>query len=114
MLRPLIPGVIMLLTEFSPRDEIDAVLGYGHPNPERVGCPPPETLDLLARALQGLTLDEARYALRRGLAASPSLGPEARVAVLEEKRLLVNRSGYISGDPARKLLERFSVIRASS
>jgi len=37
------------LTDFSPRDEIDAVLGYGHPNPERVGCPPPETLDLLAR-----------------------------------------------------------------
>ena len=37
------------LTEFSPRDEIDAVLGYGHPNPERVGCPPPETLELLAR-----------------------------------------------------------------
>jgi AAA+ superfamily predicted ATPase len=54
-----------------------------------------ETLDQFARALQGLTLDEARYALRRGLAASPTLGMEARVAVLEEKRLLVNRSGYI-------------------
>jgi hypothetical protein len=36
------------LTQFSPRGEIDAVFGYGHPNPERVGCPPAEPLDLLA------------------------------------------------------------------
>ena len=49
----------------------------------------------LARALQGLTLDEARYALRRGVAAQGKLGPEALPAVLEEKRLLVNRSGVI-------------------
>lgn len=53
------------------------------------------TLDQLARALQGLTLDEARYALRRALAASPQLGPEALPALLEEKRLLVNRSGVV-------------------
>jgi len=52
-------------------------------------------LHQLARALQGLTLDEAKYALRRGLAAHGSLGPEALPAVLEEKRLLVNRSGFI-------------------
>ena len=32
-------------------------------------------LDSLARALLGLTLDEARYALRRALAANPRLGP---------------------------------------
>jgi ATPase family associated with various cellular activities (AAA) len=54
----------------------------------------------LARALQGLTFDEARYALRRGMAAHGSLGPEALPAVLEEKQLLVNRSGvieYITG-----------------
>ena len=37
------------LDEFSPRDEIDAVFGYGHPNPERVGCPPEDVLALLAR-----------------------------------------------------------------
>ncbi|MGA2143941.1 MAG: AAA family ATPase [Bryobacteraceae bacterium] len=49
----------------------------------------------IASALQGLTLDEARYALRRALAASPQLGPEALPAVLEEKRLLVNRTGFI-------------------
>ncbi len=49
----------------------------------------------LARALQGLTLDEARYALRRALSANRSIGPESLPAVLEEKRLLVNRSGFI-------------------
>ena len=52
-------------------------------------------LHQLARALQGLTLDEARYALRRALAANRTLGPESLPAVLEEKRLLVNRSGVI-------------------
>lgn len=54
----------------------------------------------LASALQGLTLDEARYALRRARAASRRPGPESIPAVLEEKRLLINRSGvieYISG-----------------
>jgi SpoVK/Ycf46/Vps4 family AAA+-type ATPase len=59
-----------------------------------------QVLNQLARALQGLTLDEARYALRRALAASPQLGPESLPALLEEKRLLVNRSGvieYVSG-----------------
>src|SRR5580700_127240 len=54
-----------------------------------------ETLYGVARALQGLTLDEAKYALRRGLAVSPHLGPESFPALLEEKRLLVNRSGVI-------------------
>ena len=54
-----------------------------------------DQLAALALALQGLTLDEARYALRRGLAAHGTLGPEALPAILEEKRLLVNRSGVI-------------------
>ena len=54
-----------------------------------------EVLNQIARALVGLTLDEARYALRRALAANPILGPESLPAVLEEKRLLVNRTGYI-------------------
>lgn len=55
----------------------------------------PETEYQLARALQGLTLDESRYALRRAFAVSSDLGPESQRAVLEEKRLLVNRTGYI-------------------
>jgi hypothetical protein len=54
-----------------------------------------EVLYLLASALQGLTLDEARYALRRALAVNTRLGPESLPAVLEEKRLLVNRSGAL-------------------
>ncbi len=54
-----------------------------------------DTLQQFARALQGLTLDEARYALRRALAAGNALGPESLPALLEEKRLLVNRSGVI-------------------
>lgn len=66
------------------RDEAEQARGASH-----------ETLHELARALQGLTLDEARYALRRALAANPNLGPESRQAALEEKRLLVNRGGVI-------------------
>ena len=45
--------------------------------------------------MQGLTLDEARYALRRALAGGRPLGHDSLPAVLEEKRLLVNRSGVI-------------------
>jgi hypothetical protein len=58
-----------------------------------------DELHQLARALRGLTLDEARYALRRGIATHGHLGPEAVPAVLEEKRLLVNRSGVIEYIP---------------
>ncbi|HLH17777.1 MAG TPA: AAA family ATPase [Bryobacteraceae bacterium] len=59
------------------------------------GAPADADLDQVARALQGLTLDETRYALRRALAAGQTLGPAALPALLEEKRLLVNRSGVI-------------------
>jgi AAA+ superfamily predicted ATPase len=54
-----------------------------------------DVLRQLAQALQGLTLDEARYAVRRALAGGLRLGPECVPAMLEEKRLLVNRSGVI-------------------
>src|SRR5450755_3836990 len=40
------------------------------------------TLQQMGRALQGLTLDEARYALRRALAATPQLGSESIPALL--------------------------------
>ncbi len=53
------------------------------------------TLEQLARALMGLTLDEAGYALRRALSASPRLGPDSVPHLLEEKRVLVSRSGVI-------------------
>jgi SpoVK/Ycf46/Vps4 family AAA+-type ATPase len=54
-----------------------------------------EVLQQTARTLLGLTIDEARYALRRAVAAGLGLGPESLSALLEEKRLLVNRSGVI-------------------
>ena len=59
------------------------------------GSPSDTDLDQVARALQGLTLDETRYALRRAAAAGQALGSAALPTLLEEKRLLVNRSGVI-------------------
>ncbi|MGH9665425.1 MAG: AAA family ATPase [Bryobacteraceae bacterium] len=54
-----------------------------------------DVLPQIARALQGLTLDESRYALRRALAGGSTLGPHSLPVLLEEKRLLVNRSGVV-------------------
>jgi AAA+ superfamily predicted ATPase len=55
----------------------------------------PGTLNLVARALQGLTLTEARHALRRAFAANKRLDRASLPLLYEEKRLLVNRSGMI-------------------
>jgi SpoVK/Ycf46/Vps4 family AAA+-type ATPase len=55
----------------------------------------PATLDQLARALQGLTVDEAGHALQRALVERGALDANAVPSVLEEKRLLVNRTGMI-------------------
>jgi AAA+ superfamily predicted ATPase len=49
----------------------------------------------MARALQGLTLDEARHALRRALAIRGALDASSLPCLLEEKKLLVNRTGLI-------------------
>ncbi|MEP7365248.1 MAG: AAA family ATPase [Acidobacteriota bacterium] len=57
--------------------------------------PSDELLRTLAPALLGLTLDETRYALRRALATTGSLGPESLPLLLEEKRMLVNRGGVL-------------------
>jgi SpoVK/Ycf46/Vps4 family AAA+-type ATPase len=53
------------------------------------------TLNQLSGALRGLTLDEARHAMRRAMAGSKALGAGVLPALLEEKRLLINRSGII-------------------
>jgi AAA+ superfamily predicted ATPase len=53
------------------------------------------TLAQLGRALLGLTLDEARHAVRRALAAGQRLDSSSLPVLLEEKRLLVNRTGMI-------------------
>ena len=54
-----------------------------------------DVVQQMARALLGLTLDETRYALRRAIATGRGLGSQSLPALLEEKRLLVNRSGVI-------------------
>jgi SpoVK/Ycf46/Vps4 family AAA+-type ATPase len=56
---------------------------------------PDEVLRRVAIALQGLTLDEVRYALRRATSEGRSLGTGSLPLLLEEKRLLINRSGVI-------------------
>jgi len=53
------------------------------------------TLVHMTRALQGLTLDEAGFAVRRALAESKHLGLSSLPILFDEKRLLVNRSGTI-------------------
>lgn len=83
----------MLVIELRPPDQVE-MMQLLREEKETAGLSE-DILYRLAQALQGLTLDEARYALRRGLAAHGSLGPEALPAVLDEKRLLVNRSGVI-------------------
>jgi hypothetical protein len=54
-----------------------------------------EIVQQVARALLGLTIDESRYALHRAFATGHGLGSESLPALLEEKKLLVNRSGMI-------------------
>jgi SpoVK/Ycf46/Vps4 family AAA+-type ATPase len=49
----------------------------------------------MARALQGLTLDEAGYALKRALAAGGAAGLDLLPALIEEKRQTVSRTGTI-------------------
>ena len=57
------------------------------------------TVHQVARALQGLTLDESRHAIRRAVAARNALDSESVPDLLEEKRSLVNRTGMIEFIP---------------
>lgn len=59
------------------------------------------TVGVLARALVGLTLDEARHAVRRAIARDKRLDQGSMPALLEEKRLLVNRTGVIEFIPTQ-------------
>ena len=54
-----------------------------------------EAMLAMARALQGLTLDESRHALRRAIAVGGALDRNALPHLLEEKKLTVNRTGLI-------------------
>ncbi len=83
----------ILFVELRPPDQVELIdflreeIGAEHESDA--------LLRQFAVALQGLTLDEARYALRRARAAHPRLGPESVAFFLQEKRLLVNRTGFI-------------------
>jgi SpoVK/Ycf46/Vps4 family AAA+-type ATPase len=81
----------LLFLELRPPDLIE-LLAFLR---EESGDTSDEVIHQLAPALLGLTLDEARYALRRALSATGHLGPESLPALLEEKRLLINRTGFI-------------------
>jgi ATPase family associated with various cellular activities (AAA) len=82
----------LLFLELRPPDLVELVEFLRDESPETDD----QILRQLAPALQGLTLDEARYALRRAQAAAQGrLGPESLPALLEEKRLLVGRSGVV-------------------
>ena len=63
------------------------------------------TLFQLGRALQGLTFDETRHAIRRALGSRAVLDQESVPALLEEKRMLVNRTGLIEYLPAETSIE---------
>ena len=54
---------------------------------------------VLARALQGLTYNEARHAIRRASARDRSLSIEVIPLLLEEKRLLIGKTGLIEYIP---------------
>ena len=87
----------MIFLELRPPDQVELV-EFVREETDRVSWDRgagDEALHQIARALQGLTLDESRYALRRALAKGPRLGSESLPALLEEKRLLINRSGVI-------------------
>jgi len=63
------------------------------------------TVFQLGRALQGLTFDDARHAVRRALAGGRALDAASIPILLEEKRLLVNRTGMIEFIPSEIALE---------
>ncbi len=84
----------MIFVELRPPDPVE-LLEFLR---EETGAPE-EALRPVASALLGLTVDEARYALRRALAGGKPLGPESLPLLLEEKRLLVGRTGVIEYIP---------------
>jgi hypothetical protein len=80
----------MIFIELRPPDVVELVELI-----RESGATGEELVYTLARTLQGLNLDEARYAIRRALVNNPLLGTESLPFLLEEKRLLINRSGTI-------------------
>jgi SpoVK/Ycf46/Vps4 family AAA+-type ATPase len=73
------------------RTEVKSITGSGEL--------PTETVYVLTRALQGLTFNEARHALRRAMTAHGKLDPSVVPTLEEEKRLLVRKTGLIEYVP---------------
>jgi SpoVK/Ycf46/Vps4 family AAA+-type ATPase len=85
----------VLFVELRPPDHVELV-GFLREEAARIGSEADEeTLLQVARALQGLTLDEATFAMRRAVSAGRRLGPEAIPLMLEEKKLLISRGGVV-------------------
>jgi SpoVK/Ycf46/Vps4 family AAA+-type ATPase len=84
----------LLFIELRPPDMVE-LIEFLREETRGLGAASETDFHQMARALQGLTLDEARYAVRRAIASGHPLGPESIPALLEEKKLLVNRSGVI-------------------
>lgn len=59
----------------------------------------PDTLAVLSGALQGLTLDESRHALRRAVATAGRVDRSVVRHLLEEKHLIVKKTGVIEYVP---------------
>jgi len=70
--------------------EIQHLVASGHAVDDSIG-----TRHQISRAVQGLTLDEARHAVRRAVAGGRRLDSASLPILLEEKRLLVNRTGLV-------------------
>ena len=85
--------------ELRPPDRVELVEFLREAVASATGDADETVLHEVAAALQGLTLDEAGYALKRALSAGHGLGADAMPALLEEKKLLVNRSGFIEFIP---------------
>lgn len=80
---------------------------------ERVGVSvdsDPATRRQLARALVGLTLDECRHALRRAAAAGQHIGASSVPYLLEEKHLIVKKTGVIEYVPRPTGLEELGGV----
>ncbi|HUI78622.1 MAG TPA: AAA family ATPase [Bryobacteraceae bacterium] len=85
----------LVFLELRPPDRVELVEFLRERLRSRHGELDEAALYETAGALQGLTLDEAGYAIERAFAAGHKLGVDAMPVLLEEKKLLVNRSGYI-------------------
>ena len=85
----------VLYIDLRPPD-LTELVSFLRDETSQLASPPDEPLlRTLAPALQGLTLDEARYALRRALTDHATLTPASLPFLLEEKRMLVNRGGVL-------------------